>query len=102
MKKLMLIALLLPLFAGAQNTATDHYNRGNTRFDQKDFTGAIAEYDQAIAINSRDEQAYYNRGLAKYNLKDNNGAISDYTQAIAIKPQYSDAYTNRGLAKEGN
>jgi Flp pilus assembly protein TadD len=65
-----------------------------------DKQGAIADYNQAIAINPRDSEAYYNRGNAKSDLGDKQGAIADYNQAIAIIPRFSEAYCLRGNAKD--
>ena len=64
----------------------------------KDYQGAIADYNKAIAINPRDANAYNNRGNPKKGLKDYQGAIADFSKAIAIDPQ-SVAYANRGTIK---
>jgi tetratricopeptide (TPR) repeat protein len=61
--------------------------------------GSIADYNQSIAINPKNADAYYNRGVDKSALGDKQGAIADYNQAIAINPQDADAYNNRGLDK---
>jgi len=60
---------------------------------------AIADYNQAIAINPQLTAAYNNRGNDKSDLGDKQGAIAEYNQAIAINPQYAIAYSNRGFAK---
>jgi len=73
--------------------------RALAKFDLGDKQGAIADYNQAIAINPQFADAFYNRGLAKSDLGDKRGAIADYNQAIAIKPQFANAFYNRGLAK---
>jgi tetratricopeptide (TPR) repeat protein len=44
--------LLLASCQSRPSVAEDeHLSRGNTLFDQGDFDGAIAEFDQAIALN---------------------------------------------------
>jgi len=73
--------------------------RALAKSDLGDKRGAIADYNQAIAINPQFADAFYNRGLAKSDLGDKRGAIADYSQAIAINPQHADAYNNRGVAK---
>ena len=76
-----------------------YYYRAYAKDDLGDKQGAIADYNQAIAINPQFANAYTGRGLAKYALGDKQGAIADYNQAIAINPQFALAYTNRGAAK---
>ncbi len=65
----------------------------------KDYTGAIDDFNKALEIKPMIADAYYNRGRAKYNLKDYQGAIFDYDTAIEINPNYAEAYNNRGGAK---
>ena len=60
---------------------------------------AIAEYDEAIRLNSRDANAYNNRGNAYYGLGRHERAIEDYDEAISLDPQSADAYYNRGVAR---
>jgi tetratricopeptide (TPR) repeat protein len=67
---------------------------------------AIADYDQAIAINPKDFNAFNSRGKAWVRKGDRNDpmadfkAIADFTRAIELDPSYVEAYNNRGLAYE--
>jgi len=55
--------------------------------------GAIADYNQAIAIiNPRYAIAYNNRGSAKYDLGDKQGACSDYKKASSLGNKSSTEY----------
>jgi len=76
-----------------------YFYRGIAKTYLGDNQGAIADYNQAIAINPQYADAHYNRGIVKSNLGDNQGAIADYSQVLAINPQFSDAYNNRGKSK---
>ncbi len=58
---------------------------------------AIEDYNQAIALNPQDADAYNNRGYTYYLLKKYEEAMEDFNQAIALAPQYAKAYNNRGL-----
>ena len=49
-----------------------------------DEQGAIADCNQAIAINPQDAIAYNNRGKAKSALGDKQGACFDYKRAISL------------------
>ena len=77
-----------------------YYNRGMARYKLQDYSGAIADYTEAIRIEPGYAKAYNNRGIAKVKLKNYSGAIADYTEAIRIEPGYAKAYGNRGSAKE--
>ena len=80
--------------------AEQYFNQGNEKRDQKDFEGAIRDYDKAIEINPQYAYAYNNRGLSKNNLGQYQEAIKDYDKAIEINPQYAMAYNNRGVSKQ--
>jgi len=82
-----------------RQSAEAYFYRAYAKDDLGDKQGAIADLNQAIAINPQYAVAYYNRAYAKDDLGDKQGAIADYNQAIAINPQYADAYINRGNAK---
>jgi len=58
---------------------------------------AIADYDQAIALDPDFAEAYSNRGSAYADKGDLDHAIADYDQAIALKPDFAKAYYNRGV-----
>ncbi len=89
-------------FNKAAETNSDkeiYRDRGWTKYYLYDFTGAMADFTQQIAIDPSNPEAYYNRGSAKSELKDYYGAINDYKKAIELKPSFSMAYNNLGWAK---
>ncbi len=91
------IAALSP---STQLNATDYFVSGYDKNEKGDFRGALADYNQAIALNPKNSIAYNNRGFLKsQKLNDVQGALSDYNQAIALNPKNSVAYNNRGLLK---
>jgi tetratricopeptide (TPR) repeat protein len=76
-------------------------NRGNARRHQGDLDGAIADYNQAIALQPDYAATYDNRGIARSGQGDLDGAIADFNQAIALQPDNAAAYNNRGIARSG-
>ena len=86
----------LPLGYGK---AEYYLQKGNEALQRDDFKGAMADYNEAIKINSDYAEAYNNRGDVKYNLDDLNGAIADYARAIKYKHDFAEAYKNRGIVK---
>ena len=64
----------------------------------KNYPDAVAEYQNAVARNPKDYQAYYNMGLSYYHMKKPDKAISAYKNAVKYNPKHAEAFTNLGLA----
>lgn len=77
---------------------------GDRKREANDNQGALADYNQAIALNPKNDWAYYKRALLKKDRlnNDDSGAVADYSQAISLNPEFADAYTQRGILKKGN
>jgi tetratricopeptide (TPR) repeat protein len=62
-------------------------SRGSAYAHNGDFDHAFQAYDQALGLNSTDDDAFYERGNA-YSLKGNyDRATKDYDQAMRLAPQ---------------
>ncbi len=72
------------------------FNRGQLKYIDGDYAGAITAFDQAIRLNSKIANYYNSRGLAKYSNDDYKGAIEDYEKAIGLIPDFLSPY--EGLA----
>ncbi|RUW28025.1 MULTISPECIES: tetratricopeptide repeat protein [unclassified Mesorhizobium] len=81
---------------GSRTTA--YRNRANTWMDSGDNDRAMADYDNAIALDPNDADAYNDRGLIWLDKGENNSAINDFDRAIELDPGKASAYYNRGLA----
>lgn len=81
------------------DNADIYFNRGTTRYDLGDKQGAIADYTQALRIDSNNDVAYNNRGLSRYELGDQGGAIMDFNNALQLNPENAIAYFNRAAAR---
>lgn len=64
----------------------------------QNYSEAILNYNQSIAINPVDAEVYYNRGLAYIYLGEFQKAIADNNQVISLEPDNANAYHNRGSA----
>ncbi len=60
---------------------------GLAKLSQRNYEGAIEDFNEAITLNSKDADAYYNRGVAKLNRRDFEGAIEDFKKTLEINPQ---------------
>lgn len=76
-----------------------HYNRGLTRFYDKDHRGSIKDYDACVRYKPDCAPCYFNRGLAYKELGDMDAVIRDMGQALRLEPDYADAFRNRGNAR---
>jgi tetratricopeptide (TPR) repeat protein len=79
--------------------ADDYHTSAIQKSNKGDIQGALADYNQAIALDPKYAYAYNNRGSLKDDLNDVQSALADYNQAIALDPKYIDAYINRGYLK---
>ncbi len=59
----------------------DYYLWGLTEHRRGNFRGAIAYFDQALALQSDLSHAYLARGMARYQVNDLSGAVQDAQQA---------------------
>jgi tetratricopeptide (TPR) repeat protein len=60
---------------------------------------AIADYNEAIRLNPKDDTPYNGRGNAWSDKGDFDRAIADHSQAIQLDPKYAVAYNNRCWAR---
>ncbi len=98
-KSVILFPLLLLVTFSYSQTAKKLLKAGYSKFEKKDYQGAIVDYTKAIEFDSNFAEAYYNRGFTKNILKDYQGAIADYTKTIEIDSNSIDSYIDRGELK---
>ena len=79
--------------------AADFQKRGNYKYQEKDFTGAINDYEKAIKIDNKNFLTHFKKALAQEDIGEIDKAINSYNISIKLNPNYSNAYTNRGILK---
>ena len=67
-------------------------------FARGDYDHAIADFSDAIKINSSDSASLTSRGAAYHARLEYEAAIADYAAAIKLDPKNVRAWYNRGLA----
>ena len=79
-----------------ENLALALVGRAGARFDQDDFAGAVADYDEALRLNPRSAAAYSGRARVYADQSDLARALSDFDRAIEIDPQSTESLIDRG------
>lgn len=78
--------------------ALAYNNRGIARKNSGDLQGAMADYEQAIAVNPNFHRAWLNRANIRFNAGQYAAAIPDYDKTLELDPRQAKAYSNRGAA----
>jgi tetratricopeptide (TPR) repeat protein len=79
-----------------------YLRRGSVRQDQGDFSGAIADLDEAIRLDPDSALAYYQRGLARHAEADHSGAHRDFDAALRLDPEDALAHNSRAHARQAS
>jgi tetratricopeptide (TPR) repeat protein len=98
-----------PVNVGAESspasTADEFFISGFNRFVEPgdDITGgkkaAIADFSQAVQLNSNYTIAYFFRGLVRSQVREFRQSVADYDRTIALDPKFAAAYLNRATIK---
>jgi tetratricopeptide (TPR) repeat protein len=94
----LLACLILTTYSYSQ-TAQQHLESGQSKMKLKDVSGALNDFNKAISINPKFEQAIMNRALCQMALGNWSLAIPDCDRAIKLNPNQAVAYFVRGCAK---
>lgn len=79
-------------------SAGDFYQRAKAHAKAGKADLAMADLDQAIALDPAMGAAYYDRALLHLKMGDVDRAMADYTQTIKLLPTFPPAYRERGSA----
>jgi hypothetical protein len=81
-----------------RTSAATYRSLGEDRLAHGDYPHAIADFTEAIHLDSQNATAYLERGLAYEAEGQYQEAISDYDLALRLDPNDADAYVHRGDA----
>jgi DNA-binding response OmpR family regulator len=78
-----------------------HYKEGvNLQVREKNFTGAIAAFDKALAIDDKLSYAWNDRGICYRELGDNTNALKSHLRAVELAPDNTEYLFNLGETLE--
>lgn len=75
-----------------QTPAEKLIDSGYDKYMNDDYSGAIKDFDRAIAIDPNNEETYYLRGVAKSNMGEKASAMIDFDKALKLYPDYAMVY----------
>ena len=84
MKKLLTLLMLIPLLSFGQTEIENLVESGDAKFELEDYSGAIADYTKAIALDPENSYSFYSRGFANDNLGYSNEACSDWRKSAEL------------------
>lgn len=74
--------------------------RGNAYADKKDFSKAIDDYTQLIALTPGQKDGYLNRGITYMQMTAPDKALVDFEKVVEIDPNFAEGYYQRGIAHD--
>lgn len=82
-----------------QESAQSHafFERGLRQLKNRNYQGAIAEFNQAIQLDPQFKEAYSGRGFAHLQLGQLPQALSNYQQILKIDPTSASGYSGLAL-----
>jgi tetratricopeptide (TPR) repeat protein len=84
-----------------EDRAGTFVNRGILRMYAKDFTRALASYEEALKLKPDMAEAYVNKGVALVNLGRDQEAVAAISQGLKLDIEQPEiAYYSRGVAHE--
>ncbi len=95
-----LLVGITPTAIAQEHPATVLSRQALSKIDNKDWAGAIKDYDAALRLMPADARSglskiYNNRGYAKEHLKDFAGAIADYSDCIRMDQNLPEPFFRR-------
>lgn len=92
----LVVRVLMPAEVPADPVRQSYRDLAWDCFWQRDYSNAIAHFNQAIRLDPRDVWCWNCRALAEENVGDLAGALADFRMAARINPNYADVFVNCG------
>ncbi|CAH0363693.1 unnamed protein product [Pelagomonas calceolata] len=79
--------------------ALEYKNRGNAKFKERDYEGAVQAFSEAIALDPSNAVLYSNRSGAYLAMSHVSKAFKDAEEAVRLDPQWPKALARRATAE---
>lgn len=88
-------------FALDANSLVDIFDdRGLAKLMAAQPQAALRDFDQALALDSKDTRALFNHGCACHQLGRINDALADLNQVLTLQPDHARTYLKRGVLRQ--
>ncbi|HLF52558.1 tetratricopeptide repeat protein [Flavobacterium sp.] len=102
MKKLLLTLSIFYFSISYSQNSDDFVTNGMTKQFQKNYNGALKDFDKAIELNPNNSEAYFCKGVLYQRMNSPTLAqfsMMNFNKAIQLNPKHVDAYLERGKEK---
>jgi len=96
---LILLFVILSTNSYSQGKAKIHNDKGLIKYENKDYKGALDDFNSAIFYNDNIADYYYNLGRTYFKLKMYLNAFYEFDEAIKEDNNVSMYYAYRGIAR---
>jgi len=91
---LLILSLFVNIGFAAENS-DEYLNAGISKFNQKDYSNAIIDFDKAISNDENSYESYYWRAESRIKNEDYDNALIDINKSIKLNPNFARSYTCR-------
>ena len=99
MKRWAGIGLLLAVWTGGADMATEFFEKANRLYEKGSYDSAIIYYEKILAMGLYDARVYYNMGNAFFRKNAPGRAILNYELALRLSPLDKDISDNLKFAR---
>ena len=92
------LTILDTIIASFPRMASLHIKKGSILYEMKQFDRAVASFEAALTIDSRDPDTCFSKGAALQAQGKLEEALRSYNQSLELQPNHAFALNNRGLA----
>ena len=99
LQSFLLLVIIFSVNCFAQTEAEVAIQRGNTHYQNEDYSGAIDAYNSVIELGYESAALHYNIGNSYFRLGNIGRAILNYEKALKIDPNDEDVIYNLKIAE---